>query len=78
MAQLRVKVQGIKDMLARNQMKVVFFGRTSNGKSTMINALLQSRVVPMVIGLTTNCLQSVVGTKEGEGHRVISEWTEKQ
>ena len=30
-APLGVKVQGIKDMLARNQMKVVFFGRTSNG-----------------------------------------------
>ena len=35
-ARLGVKVQGIKDMLARDQMKVVFFGRTSNGKRTVI------------------------------------------
>ena len=77
-AQLGVKVQGIKDMLARDQMKVVFFGRTSNGKSTVINALLQNRVLPMGIGHTTNCFCSVAGTEEGEGHLVISESAEKQ
>ena len=74
-AQLGVKVQGIKDMLARDQMKVVFFGRTSNGKSTVINVLLQNRVLPMGIGHTTNCFCSVAGTEEGE---VISELAEKQ
>ena len=47
-ARLGVKVQGIKDMLASDQMKVVFFGRTSNGKSTVINALLRNRVHPML------------------------------
>ena len=77
-AQLGVKVQGIKDMLERDQMKVVFFGRTSNGKSTVINALLQNRVLPMGIGHTTNCFCSVAGTGEGEGHLEISESAEKQ
>ena len=77
-SQLKLKVEGIKDMLARDQMKVVFFGRTSNGKSTVINALLQNRVLPMGIGHTTNCFCSVAGTEEGEGHLVISESAEKQ
>ena len=27
-------------MISRDRMKVVFFGRTSNGKSTAINAML--------------------------------------
>ena len=77
-AQLGLKVKGIKDVLARDQMKVVFFGRTSNGKSTVINALLQDRVLPMGIGHTTNCFCSVAGTEEGEGYLVISETAEKQ
>lgn len=77
-AQLGLKVEGIKDILARDQMKVVFFGRTSNGKSTVINALLQNRVLPMGIGHTTNCFCSVTGTEEREGHLVISESAEKQ
>ncbi len=34
------QVDGIREVLRRDKMKVVFFGRTSNGKSTVINALL--------------------------------------
>ena len=67
MGQLGVKAQGIKDMLARDQMKVVFFGRTSNGKSTVINALLQNRVLPMSIGHTTNCSVVWQGRRRGRG-----------
>ena len=37
---LVVKVKGINEILSRDQMKVAFFGRTSNGKSTSINAML--------------------------------------
>ena len=77
-ARLGVKMQGIKDVLASDQMKVVFFGRTSNGKSTVINVLLQNRVLPMGVGHTTNCFCSVAGMEEGEGHLVISESAEKQ
>ena len=77
-ARLGVKMQGIKDVLAGAPMKVVFFGRTSNGNSTVINALLQNGVLPMGIGHTTNCFCSVAGTEEGEGHLVISESAEKQ
>ena len=49
-------------MLARDQMKVAFFGRTSNGKSTTVNAMLQDKILPMGIGHTTNCFLSVHGS----------------
>ncbi|XP_076009427.1 mitofusin-1b [Genypterus blacodes] len=54
----------IKEVLARRHMKVAFFGRTSNGKSTVINAMLRDRVLPSGIGHTTNCFLSVEGTDE--------------
>ncbi|XP_073705021.1 mitofusin-1 isoform X3 [Garra rufa] len=59
------KLTVIKDVLARRHMKVAFFGRTSNGKSTVINAMLRERVLPSGIGHTTNCFLSVEGT-DGE------------
>ncbi|KAK7889460.1 hypothetical protein WMY93_025020 [Mugilogobius chulae] len=40
------KLSIIKEVLARRHMKVAFFGRTSNGKSTVINAMLRDRVLP--------------------------------
>ncbi|XP_026077786.1 mitofusin-1-like isoform X1 [Carassius auratus] len=58
------KLCTIKEVLARRHMKVAFFGRTSNGKSTVINAMLRDRVLPSGIGHTTNCFLSVEGTDE--------------
>lgn len=58
------KLSEIKGVLARNYMKVAFFGRTSNGKSTVVNAMLRDRVLPSGIGHTTNCFLSVEGTDE--------------
>uniref|UniRef100_A0A8C1ZF07 Mitofusin 1b n=1 Tax=Cyprinus carpio TaxID=7962 RepID=A0A8C1ZF07_CYPCA len=58
------KLSTIKEVLARRHMKVAFFGRTSNGKSTVINAMLRDRVLPSGIGHTTNCFLSVEGTDE--------------
>jgi len=55
------KIVGIKEMLGRNHMKVVFFGRTSNGKSTVINAMLKDKILPSGIGHTTNCFLSITG-----------------
>ena len=49
-------------------MKVPFLGRTSNGKSTVINALLHDKVLPSGIGGTTHCFCSVVGCYEEEGY----------
>uniref|UniRef100_A0A3Q2T690 Mitofusin 2 n=1 Tax=Fundulus heteroclitus TaxID=8078 RepID=A0A3Q2T690_FUNHE len=61
------KVAGIGEVLARRHMKVVFFGRTSNGKSSVINAMLCDKVLPSGIGHTTNCFLRVEGTDGGEG-----------
>ncbi|XP_077462603.1 mitofusin-1b [Stigmatopora argus] len=58
------KLAVIKEVLARRHMKVAFFGRTSNGKSTVVNAMLRDRVLPSGIGHTTNCFLSVEGTDE--------------
>ena len=60
--------RGIEDILLRDHMKVAFFGRTSNGKSTVINALLHSKVLPAGIGHTTNCFCSVIGADSEEGY----------
>jgi mitofusin len=70
-------VQTICDMLERDHMKVVFVGRcvmlesvsasfvfrTSNGKSTTINAMLHTRALPQGIGHTTACFVQLQGTK---------------
>ncbi|XP_037539974.1 mitofusin-2 [Nematolebias whitei] len=61
-----IKVAGIGEVLARRQMKVVFFGRTSNGKSSVINAMLCDKVLPSGIGHTTNCFLKVEGTDGSE------------
>ncbi|XP_058647909.1 mitofusin-1b isoform X2 [Onychostoma macrolepis] len=58
------KLSTIQEVLARRHMKVAFFGRTSNGKSTVVNAMLRDRVLPSGIGHTTNCFLSVEGTDE--------------
>uniref|UniRef100_A0A2K5QQD1 Mitofusin 2 n=1 Tax=Cebus imitator TaxID=2715852 RepID=A0A2K5QQD1_CEBIM len=62
------KVRGISEVLARRHMKVAFFGRTSNGKSTVINAMLWDKVLPSGIGHTTNCFLRVEGT---DGHEAF-------
>lgn len=55
------KITNIREVLARDHMKVAFFGRTSNGKSSVINAMLRERILPSGIGHTTNCFCQVEG-----------------
>jgi hypothetical protein len=43
------------------------FSRTSNGKSTVMNAMLRERILPVGMGHTTNCFLQV------ELHVYISE-----
>lgn len=57
------QVAGITEVLSRDSMKVAFFGRTSNGKSTVINAMLRDRILPAGIGHTTSCFLSVSGAE---------------
>lgn len=46
----------------------MFVFRTSNGKSTVVNAMLRDRVLPSGIGHTTNCFLSVEGTDEDKAY----------
>lgn len=73
------KVNGIRDVLTRDHMKVAFFGRTSNGKSTVINAMLRDKVLPSGIGHTTNCFLQVEGSDTSEAYLVTEQSpTERQ
>lgn len=47
---------------------LLFSPRTSNGKSTVINAMLWDKVLPSGIGHTTNCFLRVEGT---DGHEAF-------
>ena len=78
LADLFDRTQGIESALSRDHMKVAFFGRTSNGKSSVINALLHSKVLPAGIGHTTNCFCSVVGEDSEEGYVLSPRTQEKQ
>lgn len=62
----------IKEMFLRDNMKVVFFGRTSNGKSTVINAMLHAKILPQGMGHTTCCFLQVEGNTDDEKY-VLSE-----
>jgi hypothetical protein len=55
-----------------------FLHRTSNGKSSVINAMLRERVLPSGIGHTTNCFLQVEGSNTGEAFLVTENSTEKQ
>ena len=67
------QLDAITSVLKRNHMKVVFFGRTSNGKSTAINALLGERILPTGIGHTTSCFLQVEGTGDPEAYLLTEE-----
>jgi mitofusin len=43
-----------------------FFVRTSNGKSTVINAMLREKILPVGMGHTTNCFLQIEGTDKTE------------
>ncbi|KAG7207346.1 hypothetical protein KM043_009010 [Ampulex compressa] len=72
------KVHAIRDVLKRDHMKVAFFGRTSNGKSTVINAMLRDKILPSGIGHTTNCFLQVEGSDNGEAYLITEGSMEKQ
>lgn len=59
-------------------MLITIFLRTSNGKSTVINAMLRDKILPSGIGHTTNCFLQVEGSETGEAYLVTEDSTEKQ
>lgn len=73
---LRATVKTIREMLDRDHMKVVFFGRTSNGKSTVVNAMLHAKVLPQGLGHTTRCFLQVEGSDSGQKY-ILAEGSEE-
>lgn len=69
--QLVGQVLNIREVLGRQQIKVVFIGRTSSGKSTLINALLGERVLPTGLGHTTSCFVQVEGTSSNSSSLLV-------
>ena len=53
------------------------FYRTSNGKSTVINAMLRDKVLPSGIGHTTDCFLCVEGCEGQEGYMSRQNSSEK-
>lgn len=56
--------------------KTIF--RTSNGKSTVVNAMLGDNVLPSGIGHTTNCFLQVESSQTGDAYLVTENSKEKQ
>uniref|UniRef100_A0A8C2W4Z4 Mitofusin 1 n=1 Tax=Chinchilla lanigera TaxID=34839 RepID=A0A8C2W4Z4_CHILA len=71
------KLSVIGEVLSRRHMKVAFFGRTSSGKSSVINAMLWDKVLPSGIGHTTNCFLSVAGT-DGDKAYLMTEGSDEK
>ncbi|XP_035228985.1 transmembrane GTPase Marf-like, partial [Stegodyphus dumicola] len=76
--QLQDKIKNIREVLARDHMKVVFFGRTSNGKSSVVNAMLQDKILPSGLGHTTNCFLQVEGSESSEAYVLTEDSSEPQ
>jgi len=72
------QLEAINAVLKRDHMKVVFFGRTSNGKSTAINALLGERILPTGIGHTTSCFLQVEGAVENDAYLLTEDSEERK
>ena len=66
-----------KTIADRSERKVVFFGRTSNGKSTLINALLQCDILFTGYGAVTSYFCLIKGQSESTGGYVKLESSEK-
>jgi mitofusin len=56
----------------------LFVYRTSNGKSSVINAMLREKILPSGIGHTTNCFLQVEGSDSGDSYLITEDSIEKQ
>ena len=75
---LRSKSLKIKESVSRDSMKVVFIGRTSSGKSTTINSMLHTRILPAGSGHTTNCFCIIKGTHEATPYLIAPRSEERR
>ena len=58
---VRASLKRLVEATEQDQMKVAFLGSTSNGKSTVLNALLRDKVLVVGKGSTTKCFCTITG-----------------
>lgn len=58
---VRASLKRLVAATEQDQMKVAFLGSTSNGKSTVLNALLRAKVLLVGKGSTTKCFCTITG-----------------
>ena len=56
---VRASLKRLVEATEQDQMKVAFLGSTSNGKSTVLNALLRDKVLLVGKGSTTKCFCTI-------------------
>uniref|UniRef100_A0A915P2G4 Dynamin-type G domain-containing protein n=1 Tax=Meloidogyne floridensis TaxID=298350 RepID=A0A915P2G4_9BILA len=71
-------IKTIKEMVGRDKMKFFHPLRTSNGKSSVINAMLSSKILPQGMGHTTCCFLQIEGGQENEKYFVIENAEEQK
>jgi len=65
-------------LVTLKELNHLFVYRTSNGKSSVINAMLHEKILPSGCGHTTNCFLQVEGSDSGESYLVTEDSTERQ
>ena len=66
LSKIQKSLQKMVDASKREQMKVVFLGSTSNGKSTILNALIKKTVLPFGSGSVTSCFCAISAVPPGQ------------
>jgi len=65
-------------LVTLKELNHLFVYRTSNGKSSVINAMLCEKILPSGCGHTTNCFVQVEGSDSGESFLLTEDSTERQ
>ncbi|XP_041478610.1 transmembrane GTPase Marf-like [Lytechinus variegatus] len=53
------RIESLKSDLSRKKMKIAFFGGTSSGKTTTLNAMIGQELLPSGMGDTTSCFVQI-------------------
>ncbi|XP_054761838.2 transmembrane GTPase fzo-like [Lytechinus pictus] len=56
---LERRIESLKNDLSRKKMKIAFFGGTSSGKTTTLNAMIGQELLPSGMGDTTSCFVQI-------------------
>lgn len=66
LSKIEKSLEKMVDATKREKMKVAFLGSTSNGKSTILNALIKKAVLPFGSGSVTSCFCAISALPPGQ------------